>query len=366
MKAPRLVQLAAGLAALRLVDARNERADARVHDLEAGDDVADVREARDDVERLRRCGVTHHEARLLPLAEVLAHRRNHDDERRERIGIGRLPRLGGGREVVRRVLELRRGDVQEGCIRQHLAELDRSVAVEVGGSARHLGGKRLGKRAPERALGQVVEVARLLEDATVGKREIEGDGARRILGGARAGVDDHVVLRERGRARDDPLHPLVVGIPLDPVLLHVLDELAHLGGARLPERLVIEVRGFGEVVVPLRVGGEVRSEARELARVLEQVVLDGGQIGGRRRRRGRLSRLGRGGRLGRVVTTPAARGERQHRRPPPRSESQPWSVHPLAPLEEYRTQNVRRTLQPLGRSSQPLPGGSSRVTPNVS
>ena len=67
------------------VDLGYRRLDPVVDDLQAGDDVADVREPGDDVERVARRRVAADEARLLPLAEVLAHRRHHHHERRERV-----------------------------------------------------------------------------------------------------------------------------------------------------------------------------------------------------------------------------------------------------------------------------------------
>ena len=80
----------------------------------------------------------------------------------------------------------------------------------------------LGQRAPERALGEVEEVPGLLQHGAVRERQVERDGALGILCGARAGVEDDVVLGERRRPGDDPLDALVVRVALDPGRLHLL------------------------------------------------------------------------------------------------------------------------------------------------
>ena len=82
---------------------------------------------------------------------------------------------------------------QQARVGQLLAELGLAVAVEVGRCA---GGEVAGKRAPERSLGQVVEVAGLLQHLPVRQREIERNGALAgILAGARS--------RRRGSRRSE-------------------------------------------------------------------------------------------------------------------------------------------------------------------
>ncbi len=173
------------------------------------------------------------EARDLPLTEVLAHRRHHHDDRGERVGCGRRPGPRGAVELAR--VEGERGGcgLEDGRVREHLAELDLAVAVEIRLDAlRHV----LGARAPEHALGEVEEVARLAEHATVGELEVERHGARRILRRARAGVEDDVVDRERRRPGDDAFDALVVRVALDPERLRPGEDRLHV------ERFVCQSR----------------------------------------------------------------------------------------------------------------------------
>ena len=86
--------------------------------------------------------------------------------------------------------------LEELRVRKDLAELHCAVAVDVDRRAGAV--ERFRERAPERALGEVEEVPGLLQDGAVGQRQVEGDSALGILGCARAGVDDDVVLGEEG------------------------------------------------------------------------------------------------------------------------------------------------------------------------
>ena len=140
--------------------------------------------------------VAEDEARGLPLAEVLAHRRHHHDDGRERVG-GRRPPGACGAIELRGVEDERVRRRLEGVrLGQHLAELAPAVAVEVG-----LRADVRRQRAPEHALGQVEEVARLPQHLAVRELQVEGHGARRVFLRARAGVEDHVVHGERRCAR---------------------------------------------------------------------------------------------------------------------------------------------------------------------
>ena len=155
--------------------------------------------------------VAEHEAGRLPLPEVLAHRRHHHDDRRERVRRGRPPRTRGAVEPAGVDDERVDGGLERVRLGQHLAELEPSVPVEV-----RLAGDERGERAPQHPLGEVVEVPRLAEHLAVRELQVEGNGARRILRGARPRVEDHVVRRERGRAGDDPLDALVQRVALRP------------------------------------------------------------------------------------------------------------------------------------------------------
>ena len=190
------------------------------------------------------------EARLLPLAEVLAHRRHHHHQRRERVRRGRLPGLRLGGELARVAVECIRGGCEDARVRQRLAEGDLPVRVEIGLDA----GGELGPRAPEHPLRQVVEIARLLEHPSVGELQVEGDGALGILGLARAGVDDDVVLGERGRAGHDAFHALVVRIALRPEILRLGEQRRDLVAMLAQEPRVVVVDARCELVVVLGEG----------------------------------------------------------------------------------------------------------------
>ena len=146
--------------------------------------------------------VAEHEARLLPLAEVLAHRRHHHDQRRERVGLASAPRPRAERSSSPRVAVERLGGRRAGAARRAAPRRTRPCRRRRGRPACLRRARR--ERAPERALGDVVEVARLAS-ATVpsGASRSNGTALAGILGRARAGVEDDVVLGERGRAGDD-------------------------------------------------------------------------------------------------------------------------------------------------------------------
>ena len=118
--------------------------------------------------------VAEHEARRLPLAEVLAHRRHHHDDGRERVGRRRLPGARRGVELAGVERECVRRRLEDGRVGERLAELDLAVAVEIRLDA--LRGV-LGTRAPEHALGEVEEVARAC--AGRGRRRASGRTAPR-------------------------------------------------------------------------------------------------------------------------------------------------------------------------------------------
>ena len=128
----------------------------------------------------------------------------------ERVGGVGLVGRGRRQQLVGLAVELGRGRDEEGGVGQHLAELaGLAVAVEVGLDVAR---RERGILAPERGLGDVVERAGLLEGLAVRRLQRERDGALRVLLEARPGVDVDVVLHERGRAGDDALHALVVGV----------------------------------------------------------------------------------------------------------------------------------------------------------
>ena len=218
----------------------------------------------------------------------------------------------GARQIGCVAVELGARGGDQPRVGKDLAERARAVAVEVDRHARHLRGQVVGERSPERSLGQVVEVPGLLKDAAVRELEVERDGARGILRGARAGVEDDVVLGERRRARDDALHPLVVRVPLDPEILQLADERADLVALAAPEPLVVEPLSLGELEVASPCGLEAARETGQESSVLEQVQLDAAEVRalrGSRRRSGR-----RCGGSGRIVVTSAAREEHDHGR----------------------------------------------------
>ena len=87
----------------------------------------------------------------------------------------RLPGLRRAVELARVAVEGVGGCGEDACVGQHLAELDRAVAVEVGRACP----VRSRARAPEHALGEVVEVA--------GLRRTRPSGSSRSNGTALAG-----------------------------------------------------------------------------------------------------------------------------------------------------------------------------------
>ena len=141
-------------------------------------------------------------------------------------------------------------------VRQHLAELHAPVPVEVALRA----AEHCGQRPPEHPLGQVVEVAGLLEHLAVGELQVERHRARRILGRARAGVEDDVVDGERWRTGHDPLDTLVVRIALDPERLRPGEVGGDRGAVRPPEPVVVEAHALGATVVAVRGGAKPRRE----------------------------------------------------------------------------------------------------------
>ena len=186
--------------------------------------------------------VAGHEARVLPALEVLVHRRDHHDERREGVRLVRLPRVGGRDELLGVPVEgLRRAEQHVG-VRQHLAELDRAVAVEVG---LHVLGGEVRVGAEEAGLLHVEEVAGLLQHAAVRQRQVEGHRVLGIVGRARAGVEDDVEAAQRGHAGDDALHLLVLRVGGAVRLLQAGQD-RHDGVLLLgPQLRVVEVRGLG-------------------------------------------------------------------------------------------------------------------------
>ena len=268
----------------------------------------------------------------LPLTEVLAHRGHHHHDRREGIRGRGIPVLAGSVELLRVLVEALARRQEQGGIGQHLTELALPVAVQV--CRRPCAAESLGKRPPERALGQVEEIARLLELRAVGEREIEGNRALGVFGRARARVEDHVVLGERRRSGDDPLDPLVVGIAFDPAGLHPGEQRPDLARPSAPERLEVEVLGFGELVIAARELVELLREPRELVGVLAQETLDAGKLHGRRGHglgRGARARAGAGRRL---VVAPATREpENEQEQQPQRRQSNaiPTPVHSKLP-----------------------------------
>ena len=201
-----------------------------------------------------------------------------------------LERLGRGRQDAR--------------VGQRLAELDRAVAVEVG---LHLRGQiRAG--APEHALGEVEEVARLLEHAAVGQLQVERHRALRILFLARARVEDDVVLGERRRPGDDSLDLLVVRVGLDPALLRVREDARDVLAMLLEQARVVVVDALGEGVVLLCERGELLGGARQLRGVVGEIALDAGEVVGVDRSARRLGG-GRRRRCGVVRIVAAAAGE---------------------------------------------------------
>ena len=183
----------------------------------------------------------------------------------------RLVGRGGGQQLVALAVELARGGDEEGRVGQHLAELaGRAVTVQVGLDA--LGDERA-ILAPERGLGDVVERTRLLERPAVRRLERERDGALRVLLEARPGVDVDVVLHERGRAGDDPLHALVVRVVLEPIALHVGQQRLDLRALRPPERRIVVAGGAREPVVALGVGLELLREPDELLGLPDEALL---------------------------------------------------------------------------------------------
>ena len=187
------------------------------------------------------------------------------------------------------------------------------------------------ERAPERALGQVEEVPGLLQHGAVRQGQVEGNGALGILGGARAGVDDDVVLGEGGRSGDDALGTLVGGVPLDPGRPHLREQRAHLVRAGRPQRGEVAVLLPGEVGVLRRQLVELHGEGRKAVGVVAEESLDAGELGrGTDRFRARLRRTGA---LGRLVSTAATRqceqcACRQHR---PEPTDPPCVQRPLLP-----------------------------------
>ncbi len=227
-----------------------ERLDAGVDGLEAEEDPVHV-----DQPRVRHEGallrlVAEDEARRLPLAEVPLHRRHHHHERREDVRARRLPGSGCFRALPGRLLEPARDRHEDVRVRQDLAELDLAVIVEID-TGRALRDEP-GVRAVERRLEQGVEVVpRALEDPAVGQPEIERDGGLGIVGGTRPRVHDHVELRERGHARDDPLLLLVGPVGAIEGRLRGEQQPRDFRAVPAPHAPVVEVAGPRERVVAL-------------------------------------------------------------------------------------------------------------------
>ena len=140
------------------VGARDRRLDVLVDEHQPAEDVADVLKARGRDERLLGGLVAGDRARVLPRAEVLGHRRRHDDERGERVlrsSASTRAAAVSSSSAVRS--KSRAAAVMNSRVRHGLAELDLAVAVEVGRDA--LGGEAL-VGAEGGGLDQVVEVAR--------------------------------------------------------------------------------------------------------------------------------------------------------------------------------------------------------------
>ena len=231
------------------------------------------------------------EAGRLPLPEVLAHRRHHHDDRRERVRRGRLPRARGAVETAGVEDERIDGGLERVRLGQHLTELELSVPVEV-----RLARDERGERAPQHPLGEVVEVPRLAEHLAVRELQVEGNGARRILRRARPRVQDHVVRCERRRAGDDPLDALVQRVALHPDRLRAHEVAADRGVGRQCRRA--EPVALRARVVAVRDRLELARERRQLRGVREEIGLhrsEPGGLGGGSRRSG----LGREGGEGR-------------------------------------------------------------------
>ena len=224
---------------------------------------------------------------LLPLAEVLAHRRRHGHDRLQRVGALRLPRAGG---LVER-LGLRREVAREGHhgvrVGHRLAEGHLAVAVEVGLDPLRL---EVRVRAEQRGLREEEEVAGLLEHLAAGQLDVERHGVLGVRAvGAR--VDDHVELGELGHARDDALHLLVARVGLAPRRLHVAHGRADVGAALVEQRGVVEARALGQRAIRLALAGQLPGRGDEVAGVIEQVGLDRPEVlagGGRGLRGGGL------------------------------------------------------------------------------
>ena len=159
------------------------------------------------------------EARVLPRLEVLRHRRRHHDDGRVGVLERRLHSLAASSSSFAYLTKSVVAASRKSASGSASGNADLAVAVEVGLDA--LGGElRLG--AEHRGLDEREEVARLLELLAGLGREAERHG---VLGvrAVGAGVDDHVVVRERRDAGDDALHLLVGRVGLDVGALELLD-----------------------------------------------------------------------------------------------------------------------------------------------
>ena len=281
------LQLAAGLLRLRRVDLGDRRAHVVVDRDQPGEDVLDVLQPRGGGEGLLVGLRARDEARALPLAEVLAHRRRHRHERLQGVGALGLPAARGLVERLRLGREVAREGEHRVRVGHGLAEGGLAVAVEVGFHPARL---EVGVGAEQRRLGQEEEVAGLLEHLAARELDVERHGVLRV-GAVGARVDDHVELRQLGHARDDALHLLVARVGLAPGLLHVLHGRAHVGAALVEQRGVVEVRAFGELAVGGALVRQLLGRVGQRGRVVEQVGLDRGEV--LALRGGRL----RGGRL---------------------------------------------------------------------
>ena len=223
-------------------------------------------------------GVAGDEARDLPLPEVLAHRRHHHDDRGEGIRRAsaptpRRPRRAPSR-TCRSVSLAARSRPGSGRTSPNST---RAVAVQVGRRPR--AAELLGKRPPERALGEVEEVPRLLEHGAVRERQVEGDGALGILGRARAGVEDDVVLGERRRSRRRCPRPArSTGCPRSRRPSSARRSGSTSSARARPERVEVEVLRRGELVVLRRQLVELLGEAGEPVGVVAEEALDAGEL----------------------------------------------------------------------------------------
>ena len=173
-------------------------------------------------------------------------------------------------------------------VREHLAELEPAVAVEV-----RLRADVLGARAPEHALGEVEEVARLPEHAC--RSAASGRTARRSRDPP-SPTSRRRGSRRRSRAtacrRRRPRRARSTGCPRSRATSRGRGRDGRPRPGRAPVR---EAAALGRGVVAVRNGAEVLREPGELGGVLQEVRLDGAERGS-----GRLGcvRRCRGGRDG--------------------------------------------------------------------